>query len=175
MISGTKSVIGLGEADGKFFLDSVTSVGHSSSEGKPMTLTFGKEEKKRDRDLAFHLSASAGKKTNATRTIETHLMIFPSWSTSDSPQNKGLADTIIATNQKKGAGFVSFSSKKRIIRIKLGLYTNKAVWITQFLPLGGAIVSLEEELRTINTPGVCFFPRYCLQSRFFWFIFFPVK
>lgn len=30
--------MGLGETEGKFFLDSVTSVGHSSSEGKPMTL-----------------------------------------------------------------------------------------------------------------------------------------
>lgn len=99
-------------------------------------------------------------------------MIFPSWSTSDSPQNKGLADTIIATNQKKGAGFVSFSSKKRIIRIKLGLYTNKAVWITQFLPLGGATVSLEEELRTINTPGVCFFPPVIVYKADFFGLYF---
>lgn len=37
-ISGTKSVIGRGKRGGKFFLESVTSVGHSSSGGKPMTL-----------------------------------------------------------------------------------------------------------------------------------------
>lgn len=41
-ISGTKSVIGRGKRGGKFFLESVTSVGHSSSGGKPITL------KKRD-------------------------------------------------------------------------------------------------------------------------------
>lgn len=37
-ISGTKSVIGRAVTGGKFFLDSLTSDGHSSSSGNPMTL-----------------------------------------------------------------------------------------------------------------------------------------
>lgn len=104
MISGTKSVIGLGETEGKFFLDSVTSVGHSSSEGKPMTLKLQKVLLKR------YFTQSTPNTKNVTKPIGTHLIIFPSWSTSESPQNKGLTDTSIVTNQKNEAGFISFSS-----------------------------------------------------------------
>lgn len=38
LISDTKSVIGRGVRGAKFFLDSVTSVGHSSSGGRPISL-----------------------------------------------------------------------------------------------------------------------------------------
>ena len=37
-ISETNSVMGRGSSEGKCFLESVTSVGHSSSDGRPITL-----------------------------------------------------------------------------------------------------------------------------------------
>lgn len=85
--------MGLGETEGKFFLDSVTSVGHSSSEGKPMTLKL---------QILFkrHFTQSTPNTKNVTKPIGTHLIILPSWSTSDSPQNKGLTDTSVVENQK---------------------------------------------------------------------------
>lgn len=96
--------MGLAETEGKFFLDSVTSVGHSSSEGKPMTL---KVQMSWIQKVIYSINSQQKK---VTKPIGTHLIIFPSWSTSDSPQNKGLTDTSIDTNQKNLAAFISFSS-----------------------------------------------------------------
>lgn len=97
--------MGLGETEGKFFLDSVTSVGHSSSEGKPMTLELHTVLFKK---RLYAINSRHGK--NVTKPIGTHLIIFPSWSTSDSPQNKGLRDTSVVTNQKNEAGLFHFQS-----------------------------------------------------------------
>ena len=101
LISGTKSVIGPGKRGGKFFLERETSVGHSSSGGKPITLKkqliFSETRLFWICIEAVHLFAMTV--MNVMSRAKTHSRIFPSWSTSDSPQNKGLTDRRFEQNQ----------------------------------------------------------------------------
>lgn len=91
-ISETKSAIGRGMRGGKFFLESVTSVGHSSSGGKPITLKWHIIFNETDILWIIYQYFSLSGKYDG-KIFVTHSKIFPSWSTSDSPQNNGLIKT----------------------------------------------------------------------------------
>jgi len=81
-------VIGRGKRGEKCFLERVTSVGHSSSGGKPITLKRHSFQYNK-----YNMNHPVKK---IWKLFVTHSKSFPSWSTSDSPQNKGLKDRTIA-------------------------------------------------------------------------------
>lgn len=82
--------MGRGKRGEKVFLESVTSVGHSSSGGKPITLKWHNFQL--NRYNMNHLPVYLLESGKLWNYFLTHSKIFPSWSPSDSPQNKGLTD-----------------------------------------------------------------------------------